>query len=151
MADGLVLLLMDRFACWPALVLDPAQGRGMGLGHRAHPVHTSCGGRPCKRLMAGPEISNSCQAKASTARPRQAASPQCAPTSPPSAAPKGRAPALPVRKMADTRPSRAPGVTVWRSVVELMVQMMAPQPNTKNPSPASAAEGHSTVAARVLQ
>ena len=53
---------------------------------------------------------------------------------------------LTVRNIADTRPSIAPGVTVWRSVVEVMVQMIGPKPKRKNDAPASAPRGQASVA-----
>jgi|GEM_PF-4998802 len=40
----------------------------------------------------------------------------------------------------------APGVTVWRSVVELMVQMMGPTPKRKNEAAASMPDGQAGVA-----
>ena len=51
-----------------------------------------------------------------------------------------------VRKIDDTRPSRACGVTVCRSVVELIVHRIGPTPNRKNAKPASTPDGHSSVA-----
>src|SRR5204862_2684459 len=72
-------------------------------------------------------------------------SPQDAPTSPPSAAPNGRAPVLTVRNTDDTRPSIACGVTLWRSVVEVMVQMMGPTPNRKNANAARSPVGRKSV------
>ncbi len=54
-----------------------------------------------------------------------------------------------VRKIADTWPSTACGVTVWRSVVEAIDQMIGPAPNRKNEAAASAPCGHHSVAAIV--
>ena len=56
-----------------------------------------------------------------------------------------------VMKMAETRPSIAPGVSVWRKVVEVMVQTVAMNPNRKNDSAASAPCGHSSVATMVAE
>ena len=53
---------------------------------------------------------------------------------------------LTVRNSADTRPSIAPGVTVWRSVVEVMVQTIGPKPKRKKDSPASRPCGQRSVA-----
>ena len=53
---------------------------------------------------------------------------------------------LTVRNIADTRPSIAPGVTVWRSVVEVMVQTIGPKPKSRNDSPAMAPLGQANVA-----
>jgi hypothetical protein len=60
---------------------------------------------------------------------------------PPKAAPKGRAPAFTVKKIAETLPSIAPGVTVCLSVVEVIVQRMGPTPNRKKENPAKKALG----------
>src|SRR5258706_7312330 len=84
--------------------------------------------------------------KPASASNRQAGSPQVAPTRPPSAAPTGRDPAFTVRNTDDTRPSIAPGVMLWRSVVDVMVQMIGPAPNRKNAAKASTPEGANSVA-----
>src|SRR3989442_16005996 len=56
------------------------------------------------------------------------------------AAPTGRAPYA-VMLMAETRPSKARGVIVWRSVAVLITQMIGPTPIRKKLSPASTTEG----------
>ena len=56
---------------------------------------------------------------------------------------------LTARNIADTRPSMALGVTVCRSVVDVMVQMMGPAPNRKNDRPANVAVGKASVATMV--
>ncbi len=87
-----------------------------------------------------------CTTKPASASTRQAGSPQRAPTRPPSAAPIGRAPVFTVRKIADTRPSMAPGVTVWRNVVEVITQIIGPTPNRKKATAANTPLGNASVA-----
>src|ERR1700712_4440017 len=64
---------------------------------------------------------------------------------PPSAAPIGRAPAFTARKIDDTRPSIAEGVTVWRKVVDVIVHRIGPAPNRKNDAPATRPLGNAMV------
>jgi len=49
-------------------------------------------------------------------------------------------------KSAETRPSSPSGVTVWRSVIWLIVQSSGPAPKRKKAAPARIAEGAQMVA-----
>ena len=52
--------------------------------------------------------------------------------------------------MAVTRPIMVLGVTLWRKVVDVMVQIMGPKPNKKYAKPATETEGNQCVDAMTL-
>jgi hypothetical protein len=72
-----------------------------------------------------------CRPKPKTTHHKLTDTGKLTPTTPPSAAPKGRAPVLATMLIDVTRPIMARGVTVWRKVVEVMVQMIGPAPKKK--------------------
>eukprot|EP01036_Dinobryon_divergens_P017807 gene17807-24216_t len=109
------------------LAIEDARPNGLAQ------VAASAGSRR-KVAMREAKMIPACSAKPASASSRQADSPCVAPTSPPSAAPIGRAPVLIVRNTADTRPSMAGGATLWRSVAEVMTQTIGPAPKRKNDS-----------------
>ena len=78
-----------------------------------------------------PLMMMACTPKPSTTHHKLTDTGKLTPTTPPNAAPSGRAPVLTTMLIDVTRPIMARGVTVWRSVVEVMVQMIGPAPNKK--------------------
>ena len=90
-----------------------------------------------------------CKAKPATTSHKLTETGYITPTTPPNAAPKGRAPVLTTMLMDVTRPIMARGVTVWRKVVEVMVQMMGPTPKKKYDNAATQACGQYKDAAMV--
>ena len=90
-------------------------------GFRAASVPGSIRGNCSNSRTGESKINQAWTQNPASASHKQAEAPQTSPTTPPSAAPKGRAPMFTVRKIADIRPSIVGGVTAWRSVAELIV------------------------------
>src|SRR5206468_7192222 len=102
--------------------------------------HGTISGWRWRRNTGETRVSSIWSRKPIAAATRQVSAPYTAPRSPPRAAPIGRAPVA-VMLIADARPSRSRGVTVWRSVAVLMTQTIGPTPTRKKLSPARTAAG----------